>query len=335
MSTTDHLLESYGLPVFDFPRPGGSGRSRRSGRKSDAAAELPAVDAVAWRISADTYDAEESWPEAFARFAAAVDITRVRGIVVGSWKEAYADGPQPVIDTLLDARAKLTALRALFLGDMVSEECEISWINQGDVTPLLAGFPELEEFGVRGGTGLSLQPVTHQRLRSLIVETGGLPADVVRAIAASDLPSLEELELWLGTSEYGADSEISDLAPLLAGTRLPSLRHLALCNSEIQDEIAAAVAAAPVVAQLETLDLSMGVLTDEGATALLGGQPLTHLKELDLHHNYLSDPLRERLREVLESAGVILDVDPGYAEEDQDQDEDEDGEVWRFVAVGE
>jgi hypothetical protein len=112
---------------------------------------------------------------------------------------------------------------------------------------------------------------------------------------------------------------------------LPRLRHLALRNSEMQDAVAAAVAAAPVVARLEVLDLSMGVLTDEGAGALLGGQPLTHLKKLDLHHHYLSEPFVERIRQTLEPAGVEVDLDRG----DADEDTGDDGTVWRYVAVGE
>jgi hypothetical protein len=75
----------------------------------------------------------------------------------------------------------------------------------------------------------------------------------------------------------------------------------------------------------------MGVLTDQGAAALLGGQPLTHLKRLDLHYNYLSEEMCDRLRETLEPAGVDLDLDPRDAE----QDIEEDGSVWRFVSCGE
>ncbi|WP_240134474.1 STM4015 family protein [Streptomyces sp. MUM 178J] len=325
MSAAEHLRESYGLPVFDFPGPDDRGDQDRQGPVA-----LPEADAVAWRISADVYDAEETWPEAFARFTAAVDTARVRSIVVGAWTDAYETGPEHVIDALLAARPRLPALRALFLGDMEWEECEISWINQGDVGPLLNGFPELEEFGVRGGAGLEFPALTSRRLRSLTVESGGLSAGVVRAVAASDLPGLQRLDLWLGTKEYGADSELSDLTPFLEGTRLPNLRHLALRNSDMQDRIAAAMAAAPVVARLRTLDLSMGVLTDEGAAALLDGQPLTHLTKLDLHHNYLSEPLRQRFRDALQSAGVTLDLDRGDADEDE-----WDGKVWRFVAVGE
>jgi hypothetical protein len=321
MTIGNHLRELDGLPAFYFPRSG------------DRTTELPEPGAVAWRIAVDAYDSDESWEAAFARFTQAVDTARVRAVIVGAWNDAYDNGPEAVISALLAAKDRLPALRALFLGDIVVEECEISWINQGDVTPLLDGFPELEWFGVRGGRGLAFPAVTHARLRSLTVQTGGMPARAVRGIAAGDFPALEHLDLWLGTSEYGGDSEIGDLAPFLTGARLPRLRSLALRNSEIQDEIAAAVASAPVVARLESLDLSMGVLTDEGATALLAGQPLTHLKTLDLHHNYFTEPVRERLTEALEAAGVHLDLNrDGADEEDDEEDEDE---IWRFVAVGE
>ncbi|MER5433715.1 STM4015 family protein [Streptomyces sp. NPDC002588] len=316
----DHLHTLYRLPAYDFPGP------------DEDTTDLPDPEAHAWRLTSDTYDADEEWTEAFARFCAAVDTTRVRALIVGAWKDSYEEDPTPIIEALLAARDRFPALRALFLGDMVGEECEISWITQTDVTPLLTGFPHLEEFGVRGGTGLELEAVSHTALRRLVVETGGLGAEVVRGIAASDLPALEHLDLWLGISEYGGDSEIADLEPILSGARLPSLRHLGLRDSETQDAVAAAVAAAPVVARLEVLDLSMGILTDEGATALLGGQPLTHLKKLDLHHHYLTEPLQDRIRKTLETEGVEVDLDRGDAEEDTDED---DGTVWRFVAVGE
>ncbi|MBG0850515.1 STM4015 family protein [Streptomyces spinoverrucosus] len=319
MTIGDHLDALYRLPAYTFPGP--------DHRPDD----LPDADSSAWRIGSGVYDAEEDWTDAFARFCAAVDTTRVRALIVGAWQEAYDTDPSAVIEALVAARDRLPALRALFVGDMVMEECEISWINQTDVTPLLTAFPDLEEFGVRGGSGLRFPALRHTGLRKLTMESGGLPADVVRGVAGSDLPALEELDLWLGTPDYGGDSEVADLEPILSGARLPRLRHLALRNSEMQDAVAAAVAAAPVVARLEVLDLSMGVLTDDGAAALLAGQPLTHLKQLDLHHHYMTEPLQERLRQTLEPAGVALDLDHG----DADEDHDHNGTVWRYVAVGE
>lgn len=317
MTHVAHLEELYGLRVFHSPGA------------SDTAADLPRPETVAWRIATETYDAEETWEEAFARFCATVDTTKVRALVVGPWEDAYEASSSRVIEVLLAARDRLPALRALFLGDMTSEEAEISWITQADVSPV-GGLPR--PGGVRGAgqPGLKFPALRHDALRALALESGGLPVDVVRGVGASELPALEHLDLWLGTSWYGADSETADLAPILSGDRFPNLRHLALRNSEIQDEVAAAVASAPVVARLDVLDLSMGTLGDEGAAALLGGQPLTHLKKLDLHHNYLSEPVRQRLTETLVTAGVEIDLDPDGAEEYEDE-----GIVERYVSVGE
>ncbi|MCP2276613.1 STM4015 family protein [Nocardia amikacinitolerans] len=329
MTIGDHLQEFGGLPAVAFPDAPATDAKKKKKPKSVA---LPEPDAVAWRLSVETYDAQETWPECFARFVGAVDTTKVTALIVGTWQDVYDNGPGEVIEALCAAKDRLPALRALFLGDIVMEECEVSWINQGLVTPLLQTFSDLEIFGVRGGQNLEFPAVRHERLHTLVVESGGLPADVVRGIGACDFPALTHLDLWLGTSEYGGDSEVADLAPILSGDRLPALKHLALRNSETQDDICSALAAAPVVARLESLDVSMGVLTDDGAAALLSGQPLSHLNSLDMHYNYLSDEMRNRLRETLEPAGVRLDLDSDDAEEDSDED---DGTVWRFVSVGE
>ncbi|WP_432120011.1 STM4015 family protein [Streptomyces sp. bgisy032] len=317
MSHVQHLQELLGLPAFDFPAPG----ERR---------DLPEAGAVAWRLAVDPYETQaEKFGDMWDRFLGSVDCAGVRAIVVGQWGEAYEEDSSDIVRRLVDARDRLTGLRAVFIGDLEMEEAEISWIEQSDVTPVLDAYPLLEEFGVRGGTDLRFPAVAHQRLRVLRFEAGGLPGEVVRGVAASDLPALEHLDMWLGVQEYGGDATVADLAPLLTGGRFPALRHLGLRNSEIQDEIAAAVAAAPVVAQLTSLDLSLGVLTDEGVTALLGGQPLTHLTRLDLHHNFVTEPVAERIRAALEPSGVEVDLsEPGDLWED-------DGVVHRFTAVAE
>src|SRR5207247_2047896 len=126
-----------------------------------------------------------------------------------------------VVKALVKARDRLPNLRALFLGDITYEQCEISWITQSDVTPLFAAFPRLEHFRARGGNDLALKPFRHERLKSLAFEASNLPRKVVRAVGESDLPALEHLELWLGTSEYGADTTPADLAGVLRGERLP------------------------------------------------------------------------------------------------------------------
>ncbi|MGW1891307.1 STM4015 family protein [Streptomyces sp. NPDC002004] len=317
MSHVEHLQELHGLPAFDFPA-------------SEARQELPEAGAVAWRLSVDPYeDTEEEFGDLWDRFLDSVDPSGVRAIVVGQWGEVYEDDSSGIVQRLVDARDRLTALRAVFIGDMEMEEAEISWIEHSDVTPVLEAYPLLEEFGIRGGTGLSFPAVRHKHLRTLRFEAGGLPGEVVRGVAAGELPALERLEMWLGVEEYGGDATVADLAPILAGSRFPALRHLGLRNSEIQDEIAAAVAGAPIVAQLKSLDLSLGVLTDEGVTALLGGQPLTHLARLDLHHNFVTEPVAQRIRAGLEPSGVEIDLsEPGDSWE-------HDGVVRRYTAVAE
>lgn len=318
MTIGSYLQQLHGLPVFDFPEPGST-------------VPLPEADAVAWRVSGPTYrdGDEEDWEPMFDRFLATVDTRRVRALVVGGWEDAYDTSSADIVTRLIAANSRLTGLEALFLGDMTFEDCEISWIQQSDVTPLLNAYPGLKGFGVRGGSGLGFQAVRHTALETLMVEAGGLGADVVRGIAGSDLPALVNLELWLGTDEYGADSVPGDLAPLLAGTNFPALRHLGLRNSVIQDEIAEVLAGAPVVARLEHLDLSMGTLGDLGAVALLGGQPLTHLASLDLSHHYLSEEMAERVVDALAPHGVRVVLD------DPKQAEEWGGESHRYVAVGE
>ena len=312
MTKTSHYeyVESFaGLPVFDFtPETESEG--------------LPAPAQVAWRVRLDDFIEEfEPFQELFSRFLETVDTTSVGALIIGNWgatHEVPADRP---LALLTDAAERCPALKALFFGEWLQQETEISWIEQGDVTPLFTSFPGLETVVIRGGSGLSLALITSSVLHELRLETGGLPGEVVRALGASDLPALQTLELWLGVDEYGGSTGLADLDPLLRGERFPALRHLGLQNADFQDGIAAAVASAPVVAQLESLSLSMGVLTDEGAEALLSGQPLSHLKRLDLHYHYLSEEMVGRIRAAL--PGVDVDL----SERQRDE--------WRYVAVAE
>ncbi|MET9395655.1 STM4015 family protein [Streptomyces sp. NPDC006624] len=321
MTFADHFDTFHGLPVHTLPEPGDE--------------KLPPAGGVAWRL--DCYEAGEMpFPELWRSFTDRVPSTEVRALVLGPWWDDEYSELRPALELIVADAPHFPALRALFLADVTGEECEISWLQLTDVTPVLEAFPLLEEFAVRGGDSqglgeepLSLRPVRHDALRVLRFESGGLPGQVVRAVGASELPALEHLELWLGVSQYGGDATVADLAPLLAGGRFPALRHLGLRNSELQDEIATAVASAPVVAQLESLSLALGTLTDTGAEALLDGQPLTHLKRLDLHHHFLSKALTDRLRTAVGSAGTEVDLS---AQQTPHRWRDEE---WRYVAVSE
>ncbi|GAB1817830.1 STM4015 family protein [Herbidospora sp. RD11066] len=255
-------------------------------------------------------------------FFAEDDTDTVTSIVIGHWFEVWQVSSAAIVAKLAANADRLPALRDLYLGEIDRDQCEITWIQQSDITPLLTAFPDLERLEVRGGDGLLVKPVRHEKLRVLRVESGGLSGDFVRGVAGCEFPALERLDLWLGVEEYGGDYTVEDLAPILSGDHLPALKRLGLQDSDQQDAVAAAVAAAPIVARLDVLDLSMGTMTDAGAEALLSGQPLTHLSALDLHHHYLSETMTARVATAL--AGVDVDLN--------DRQPDDDG---FYVAVSE
>ena len=251
---------------------------------------------------------------------------QMQSLVIGSW---HGDDPSrdssELIELLVSARQRLPALRNLFIGDITSEENEISWIMQSDVSPLLGAYPNLEHLTVRGAGGLTFGRIAHERLRELIVQSGGLSPDVIHEITSAKLPSLEHLELWLGEPNYGGDATVEDLAPLLPGNLFPKLRYLGLKDSVIQDEIAGVMALAPVLNQLEVLDLSMGSLGDEGAKSLLASPLIRKLKMLDLHHHFMSKAVAEQFKRL----GIEVDVS------DQQSPSEWGGEQHRFIAVSE
>jgi hypothetical protein len=282
-------------------------------------------------LSWEDFDGGQRWTDRFAAFLADPLSPSVTGIIVGMWDETMSDsdGAIRIVEALVAARETLTHLTAIFLGDITYEESEISWINQCDVAPLLAAYPNLEHFCVRGSNNLNLGAnLQHDHLQTLIVQSGGLPNQITQQVAKARLPQLQHLELWLGTPRYGGDTSIEDIKPLLTGQLFPKLQYLGLRDSEIADEIAQTLQQLdpPILKQLKVLDLSLGTLTDVGAAALLEIPAITKLESLNLSHHYCSDEMMEKLTALL---GVAVDVS------EQQTEDKYDDEVYRYVAVGE
>lgn len=314
-----------GLPVFWLP-----GGDLETLEDWPGDIEIPPdVEAWAWGVSVTSFDGL-GYADVFDAFLTEVDTTRIGAFVIGNWvTDADIDKTSAdVFAPLVAAADRFPNLRHLFLGDIQADEFEISWIKQSDLTPLLRAFPNLRTFGVRGSENLGWEQRAYPELRELTFQNGGMPPAAVRAVAGSEFPQLTDLELYLGTDQYFGGSEPADLAGILDGARLPNLRYLGLRDAANADEIAAAIAHAPVVSRLEVLDLSLGALGDEGAAALLAGQPLTHLKKLDLHHHFISRQMQERLREAL--PGVEVDLSDPQAPRDWG-----DGQAHRYVSVDE
>lgn len=273
------------------------------------------------RLDYDAFEEGKNIPDMLGSFAGDAKAGQVEELIIGAFDFDGGD-TSDVARALVEAAPHLPKLKILFIGDITSEENEISWINQSDLSPVLKAYPNLEYFRVRGGNDLSLgKSLQHNGLRHLIIETGGLSSGVIAEVVNANLPNLEHLELWLGSDNYGFDATVSNFDSLLKGTNFSRLRYLGLRDSEIADDLAKALSTAPIVNQLEVLDLSMGTLGDEGANALLQSAAIRKLKSLDLHYHFISDEVAGRLKQL----GITVNLD-----DPQDEDEGD-----RYIQVSE
>ena len=303
MAISQHLQHWLGNPLVDF-----------QGELAD-----PSATAYALRVGYD----DPPFGETFQRLLNTAGVERLRSLVIGTWAdEMYDCNSSIVVDLLVQHRERLPGLRNLFLGEITYDEFEISWIVQSDMAPLLRAFPSLEWLTVRGGTSLAFTYLDHPHLRGLVVETGGLPSTTLTQIVHGSLPQLEHLEVWLGSDNYGGDSSVDDLQPIL-NDRFPRLRGLGLCNSEYAPAIVEALARSAVLDRLQELNLSRGNLDDTSAQVLLRNARFRSLKVLDLSDNYLSEAFLEHLRTLL----------PRVISEGQRDPEEDDGD--RYCSVSE
>jgi hypothetical protein len=310
---SEHVAEWLGFPVKEY-------------REENTKKPIQIGGDIIYRLALD-YEAEGTFGELLEKFLENPGVEQLQGIIIGQYfGDDGSEASTAAIQALAAASAKLPNLRAIFVGDLISEESEMSWINQDDVSPLLNAYPALEHLRLRGGNGLKLaNNARHEKLKSLTIETGGMDRALFNEVINSDLPALEHLELWLGSDNYGGTVTIADLRPLLSGQLFPRLRYLGLRNAENIDEIAAIIGTAPILDRVLTLDLSLGNLSDEGGRALLDSERLKRLRTFDLHHHFLSDELVNRLKSEYPNADLS----------DQKEADKYGGEVYRYIAVSE
>ncbi|MGQ4267940.1 STM4015 family protein [Nocardiopsis changdeensis] len=341
-----YLTEFAGLPVFEY---------RPQDTTADPLAVLAALrtpGAYAWRLADD--DGSETSKDRggvgayFERFAAESAAPEVTALVIGNIQDTInVNDSATVRDALVAQAPRLTGLRSLFFADLTYSDSEVSWLNHGDLGPVLDALPGLERFAVRGTGGMALAVDGHPALRSLVLQGGGLPAELTRRVVAGHYPNLEHLELWIGVPDYGGDTTPEDLAPLLNGEVHTGVRSLGLRNAQYTDRWVRALADSAILERLEELDLSKGTLTDAGARVLLDVPGFRELRRLDLHHHYMSEDMERLVLETFTAAGVETDVsereepDDDYDEDDEDEeydpedDEDEDWTLRYYPAVGE
>ena len=216
-------------------------------------------------------------------------IENVSAFVFGYWGLEGPYTASVIVEPLVRNAASMPGLRALFLGDIIDEDCQAPWIEMDDISSIWKAFPQLETLWLRGSDGLSFGRFEHHNLRELVIQCCGLSRDNIQQILNANLPNLEHLELWLGISDFGGDSDVNDFTTLFSGALFPNLKYLGLCNADDTDSLAQAIADAPILDRIETLDLSNGTLSDVGAEALLRSEKVKKLNKLDLHFHYLSD----------------------------------------------
>jgi hypothetical protein len=273
------------------------------------------------------YDEGKTWAEKLQQLLELPNAKELTALVIGSWdaENMFDVGSQMVVEALVAARDQLPNLTAIFLGDITYEECEVSWIHQSDLSPIFNAYPKLEFFAVRGTNDLTLGLLKSEHLKHLVIQTGGLDVSVVREVLNAELPNLEHLELYLGTDNYGANTQTDDLAPLLRGELFPKLTYLGLRNSDLSDVLAGVLVNAPILERLKTLDLSLGTLSDEGAKVFSSSEKLGSLEKLDIHYHFVTEEALDVLKAHLRKLKIKID-----ASDPQDPNDE-----WRSTQTGE
>jgi hypothetical protein len=212
-------------------------------------------------------------------------------------------------------------LRELRFDFFEREESELSWAPFGNLAGRWASFPSLETLVVRAGAGGQLGRVELPSLKKFVRESGGLQAGELDEILTASWPALEHLELWTGDPAYGGDSTPAQLTSFFRSAHPKRLKSFGLVNCPYVAEAWPLLMGSPLLAQLERLDLSKGVLGDDHLELLLGDAArLGRLQELDLRENVFSEAGVARLQAAL----------PRSLLEDQRA-----GAPYRYVAVGE
>ncbi len=175
--------------------------------------KLADVKEYAWRLSISWEEAEEQNLKFSKKFAPLFNdpaVQQIQALVIGPWGQEWEVSANEIINLLITNKEALKELKALFVGDITYEDCEMSWIQQGNYSELLKAYPGLEELRIRGAE-VRLGNVGHAGLKKLAVESGGVSSACLHDISTSAFPELTHLELWLGVEDYGFDGNIETI----------------------------------------------------------------------------------------------------------------------------
>lgn len=164
-------------------------------------------------------------------------------------------------------------------GDGISGDCGLR-SDIGNFATIARAFPAVEELGVRGVWTLA-EPIELLQLRRLYVDAAEIDTCSATALLTSAMPRVSHLRALfceLGSARVAQ----SALLALFARHDLRALRKVTVAGAELEHDFLIAVAATPLLAQLERLCIErctvIGVPTPLGPLA----RRFAHLERLVL-----------------------------------------------------
>lgn len=214
---------------------------------------------------------------------------------------------RPLIQTIHDCAPP--GLRTLHIAARDNAMPRLDSIELGDVSGLLRHLPRLETLHLCGGA-IALEPTHAPSLRSIEILPPSLDDPLLRALDESLTPRADGRSSWptintLTLFGNGAAVPLDHMPGLLSARGVPAMHTLSITSTAVTVELWSTLAASPLLAQLENLDLSYGDLGDGAARVLLASSDaFAHLETLVLDGNFLSRAVRSELRDALPNARI-------------------------------
>jgi hypothetical protein len=206
------------------------------------------------------------------------------------------DGLLHVFEKFKEHQSCFANIKGLFFGDIREHRYRKTKIRIFDLHSILEAHPKLEILQIRGyllNDSLPLEPVSHEKLRSIIIECHWSNDRCMERLCNASFPALEYMEFWLGTSKNTAAKYYSVFSGL--SNNFSKLKSLALVSGEGMDELVDFLVSSSIIDRLSILNLSMGNLTDRGAKLLIECPAIDKIKILDVSHNCISRELVRKL----------------------------------------
>ena len=276
------------------------------------------IDSV--RIGPPTSEYETSdidFPDTIAKLMQVPHVHKLRELVIGA--KSYDDYPTTWSDCV-EALVEHGVPRALQrLEFNRGGYWDISSTELGDISPLYPHLAKLKQLSIEMGQ-MDFGKMDLPALQKLEIVTGGLSSENMKSINEARWPALETLSLCIGETgnDYGCTVEFSDLELVFSAEHIPNVKHLALSNSNLLDQIAAAIVTSRILPRLQTLELAKGTMGDEGARAIIDNwDKFEHLAKLDLSHGYFTEGVVAELAALTGPTIVLEDMEQAADPDDR------------------